>query len=142
MISDLAGEAAQKGWLPPFQLIGEAEQWHLARLFKEANGLQGLLEAAFRSDLTDNSGERRGLEKQLREAFLRVLGNRRDGTSALFLESRCYRWKSAQKRLKACVERYHQKIKELGFLDYDGLRQRSETENTTRRKALTARGVR
>ncbi len=155
LISDLAGEAAQKGWLHPFQLIGEAEQRVLLRecawevwsngqffsrknlhwvnfnespeaeeLFKDAQGLQGLLEAAFRLYLTDNSRERRGLEEQLREAFLHATRSWWDGTDVLLSKSRCDSWDNAQKRLKACVERYHQKIKELGFLDYDGLRQR------------------
>ena len=142
LTSDLAAEAARRGWLSHFQLIGDAEQRVLLRecaweawsdapwtlridsAFKDAQSLQALLEYAYRAEVAEDPGERHRLEQQLRQAFERMRGNWWDKTSEIFSGSGCYSWRTARIRLKDCTGRYLQKIKKFGFCDHDGLRQR------------------
>jgi len=149
LIAELAREAAQRGWLPSFQLIGEPEQrvllrecaqevWSesnpggplgrrfaggsLGRLFERAYGIQSVLEAAFITEMTEPGPERRIIEGQLRESFYRAIASYWDPTAFLLREFRDGRWEIARNRLKLCIERYQRRVAELGFLDYDGLR--------------------
>jgi superfamily I DNA/RNA helicase len=141
LISDLASEATQKGWLPRYQMIGGEEQrvllrecaletwcsgqrgeWYLAQRFREAKGIQSLLESALRTEMAATPEERHALELRLRESLSYALDKRWDGTANLFFYFGCKSWDSILERLRACVERYRQKTKELGFLDYDEVR--------------------
>jgi superfamily I DNA/RNA helicase len=141
LISDLASEAAQKGWLPRYQMIGGEEQrvllrecaletwcsgqkgqWYLAQRFKEAKGIQPLLESALRTEMAATPEERHALERRLKESLFYALDNRSYGTANLFFYFGFNSWDKIIECLKACVERYRQKTKELGFIDYDELR--------------------
>ena len=141
LISDLASEAAQKGWLPRYQMIGGEEQrvllrecaletwclgqkgeWYLVQRFKEAKSIQSLLELALRIEMAAPPAERHALELRLHESLSYALDKRWDGTANLFFYFGCKSWDSILERLRACAERYRQKTKELGFLDYDEVR--------------------
>ncbi len=138
LVAELAQEAAHRGWLPNFQLIGEAEQrvllWECAQevwleavpelplyLFRYAVGIPPLLDAAYRAEMTTSRAERRNVEGQLRDDIKRASDAFWDATSQLLSDPAYGGTGDLRRRLRFCVERYQRRTAELGFLDYYGL---------------------